>query len=306
MICLKTFVSLCIATQIVSSEAFQPIPSFSPKLSHHVLQSTVTETTVDKTATSKKPKKGVVQVIFIGKKKISSKPISLSSLKSKNISIQEFFLSPQNRNLILGKPGSVQPLPSPSIQNMKAWGAESKGFVIDTSTDVSKDDTCDVVKIETDGMKFPGMTLKSVTTIGCKLILPPNYEKGENEGDFLDMKYEFTLLDSELQPEGSKPTVWLFKKLTNAGGKGGKDDGQQANTSSFTSFSIDSTSNPDEIVLTSDATLQVRVEFPSFLVRLIPVSIEKMEEQGSHAMQSTIEKELSPALDRFVAALTSS
>jgi len=306
--------SLCTALSTPPiSFGFQPIPSLihlpsstTPSSSSssllHPLQST-TESTTEQTKSSiskYESSKGLVKVIFSAKKKLSSQPISLSQLQESQISLSQFFTSSQNRNLILSKDiDGVQNISSsipPNSRLLQLWKQQSEGYDIDPSVDMTQDDSYEVLEVVT-RTQFPGMVLKSMNIIGSKRIF------SNSDQQYDPSQYQLTLLDTKLEPEGNSPIVWLFKKIVGKETNGiSKQPMEEPRGSSFTTFTLEYL-NDNEIQFTSDAKLSVRVEFPKLLIRLLPVSLEKMEEQGSKSMQSTIDKEVGPALERYVDTL---
>ena len=151
-------------------------------------------------------------------------------------------------------------------------------------------------------LQMPGLKITSQSTIGMKLIFNNDYPE-----------YQFTLLDSELIPNGPKPIVWLFNKLTKY-----RDSTSSftkvrvervtnhssihfsASTSSRDSWHGDSMSDEETIVFVTDARLETRMHLPPKLLKVLPnVNIAKFEKQGSEAVQKLLEKELEPALYGF-------
>ena len=271
--------------------------------------------TINKTK-NKVEKKGMVQLIFKGETKLTSEPISLSKLNESNICLKSFFLSTENRNLLLAK-SEKEILPFSKAKTsklLKTWSMQSENFPIDPNLDITSDNTCDMVEVSTP-TQLPGMVLKNISTIGCKLVLPQSIDvnddvdKSKSNAEMLDAQYEFTLIDTAMKPEGNAPVVWLFNKLTGSNKKAeNQSEVEEPSSSSFTVVKIErssSSTDEDEIVFTSDAKIKVRVEFPSILIRLLPLSLEDMEIQGSQSMQKVVDKEVGPALERFRNKLSS-
>lgn len=296
--------SAFLITLASTSNAFQITPITTPKSKPTCYQYGLHMSNV---ADVIKEEKAMVKVVFRGEKKFSSQPISLSDLKAKGISVQDHFLSSKRRDLLLSKDGNVEYIDSPSKTLMNTWSLESKDFIIDPNMDLSKDDSCEVFQTST-FMNFPGVKLTTISTFGCKLVLPS--KKDDNDHDEIDIRnaqYQITMIGSELKPEGNPAAVWLFKKLTGTN-KNNKDnmDGEEAKestSSSFTTFTVEPTNNPDEVIFTTNASIETRMEFPPLFVKLLPVNLEKMQDQGSKSMMKVLDKEVGPLLQQYVDAL---
>lgn len=304
-------------------EAFHTLPTLlpgeltTPRQHTQLRMSTPVKDSTRKNKRNNDSSKRLVKLVFKGESKLSSQPVSLSTFRhNKSISFEDFFLLPRNRNLLLCKDANnVDNLRRPySSKLMQAWAAASKGFVIDPDVVIAKDDNSyDVVEVSTK-IDFPGLKLTTINTIGVKTVLPEmaqpiEQQQRQTSEDIFGMRYEFTLLDSVFRPEGNAPIVWLFNKLIGTSSDNGvTDEPIEPATSSFTTYYVEPAtgpSDPDKIVFVSDSNLVTCIEFPSFLIRVLPVSLQKMEEQGSKAMQTTLDKEIGPSLKRFVTAFLS-
>lgn len=267
--------------------------------------STINKTSKSSPATkSSKGKDGMVCLNFIGKTELSSKQITLDTAASDSASdiVEQFFQNSSNKNLLLADPKSVKlnTLRNPSQKLLNTWKKETKGYedLPSNAQEFDSDDTCEIVQLKT-SVKFPGLKVNSISKIASKLIL--------NSEDIAEKKYEFTLIESSTEPEGFGPLVAIFNKLTGANNKKkssnssiNDDDDAPLDLSSmsFTTVKMNSTGK-NTVYFTSDALIHIKVEFPSFLIKILPTSIEKMEQSGSQSMQSVVEKEVGPALERF-------
>jgi hypothetical protein len=152
-------------------------------------------------------------------------------------------------------------------------------------------------------LQMPGLNIISQSTIGMKLLLSNGINNHNNKLEDDYPEFQFTLLDSQLKPNGPKPVVWLFNKLTK----------YRDSTSSFTRVRVeqvmdkdkhddtnDHTNTNPKIRFVTDARLETRMHLPSSLLKVLPnVNIDKFEIQGSEAVQKLLEKELEPALNAF-------
>lgn len=78
------------------------------------------------------------------------------------------------------------------------------------------------------------------------------------------------------------------------------EEAKEQTTHSLTRTTATSTDSDDQMItFTSSSYLEVDVSFPKVLLRILPVSKEKAEEQGSQSILKTIEKDSGPALESF-------
>lgn len=139
-----------------------------------------------------------------------------------------------------------------------------------------------ILKVSTGGINFPGITLTSNAYIGAKLLEPT---------DTNFPVFEFVLVKDEQSVTGLKPAVWLFDKLV-----GANDENKNSNKPLSLSRVTAVPTEDGQIIFQSAANLTIKVKFPKLLLRLLPVSKEKAEEQGAAAVGKTLEKDLTNAL----------
>lgn len=208
-----------------------------------------------------------------------SNPVPFKSIES----ITEFFKVAKHRNL-LATAGGKRPLeviePTPGL--LKIWENACDGV---GSTYPNENDV--VLKVKTGGIDFPGIKVTSVVKIGAKLIEPENPDE--------NVRYEFTSLGDERSVTGLRPVVWIFEKLS--GGDGGKDGGSTT-TKSLTKFTFEQVKG-EKVVFSSDSFLSVVVNFPSILLKILPTTKEKAEENGGKSIAKVLEKDVEAAINTF-------
>ena len=215
--------------------------------------------------------------------------VALASFESSTASLAtsekifEFFKIETNRNCLVTA-GNSKPCetitPSPELFQLWKIKADLTG-----GTEPNDDDV--VLQINTGGIKFPGLTLTSVAMIGCKLVTNAVSSFPE---------YQFVLIDDAQQVEGAKPVVWIFNQLTGSSKKVRiPSDGPL----SITRVSAKLTDDEKGIIFFSEGYLKIFVKFPAFLLRILPVSKEKAEEQGSMTIQKVIEKDVKASILAF-------
>lgn len=196
----------------------------------------------------------------------------------------EFFQLDQNRNCLVSG-GNNKPCiaTSPSPELLQIWREKA---ALNGGAEPNENDV--LLQVNTGGMKMPGITISSVAVIGCKLL--------SNANAF--PVFEFVLVDDEQQVEGSKPIVWIFNQLTAASKKGDKAK-KKDGPLSITRVSAKLSSDQKAIVFFSEGYIKISVKFPAVLLKILPVSREKAEEQGSTAIQRVIEKDGQAGLFAF-------
>lgn len=173
--------------------------------------------------------------------------------------LNDFFFDDENRNIIFSDRGDVR----------KVLSGEKELLEIDAS----------VV-----GLK--GLRVSSIAVIDAQ----SSHSTSVRELP----AYTFELVDSRLSATGAAPLVWLFDKLVF--GKDPVGGEKSVTTKSTTRVSCEQTVD-GFLVFTGKARLQVDIRIPGRMLKF--VSTGEMEEQGSQAMQSLLEKEVGPALSRF-------
>jgi hypothetical protein len=132
-------------------------------------------------------------------------------------------------------------------------------------------------------LQFPGLKLVNNVYTGVKLV----------EGDNLP-SYSFLLIGERRQVYGPPPLVWLFNQMT---GNSAEEDNvvKPSNTRVLSILSISDASNSPCFTFVCNA--EVIVEFPKFLLKILPASKEKIEEQGTASIKKAIERDISKAVN---------
>jgi hypothetical protein len=135
-------------------------------------------------------------------------------------------------------------------------------------------------------VRFPGLQLTSTVYVGAKL----RCDAGMPE-------HEFVLIAEQQRLEGPPPMVWMYRKLTGMTDHAAdsSNDGttpQPSKGHSKSRVSVVELDDGQSLALSLDTNLQIRVDFPSFLIRVLPASKERMEEQGSAAVLRAVSKDV--------------
>lgn len=232
---------------------------------------------------------------------------SPSTLQNK---LSTFIFEDSHRDMVLAGVDSqneVQLLQHPDIELYRLWQVEtSRKPNLDTP---SVGDA--ILRVTTTGISFPGLTLKTVVTVGCKKVLDDSTNTAS---------LQITLIQDELQAEGPPPLVWVFQQLTGTGKQSesgvfpptpfsllpgntnqAPDAAQQRRTHSTNVITAECTTDNDKdsvsISFCSVAQLSISVSFPSMLLRLLPVSKQMAESQGSEAINRVVSRDIGPSLE---------
>ena len=211
---------------------------------------------------------------------ISSNPCAFSSKEK----LEDFFQKPENRALLAtagGKRKWEEIEATPQI--LQDWKdvCDEQGIQYPDGEDDA------ILSVQTGGIDFPGLHMKTVAKIGVKLTKNPNDAS---------LQYEYSLLGDERFVTGLPPIVWIFNKLT---GSGKESDGtQDASTKSLSVVGYKIVDD-DKVIFTIDTRLEVKVKFPSILLKLLPTNKEKAEQTGSQAITKAVEKDIVGAMKVF-------
>ena len=222
-------------------------------------------------------KKGMALLKFVGEATTTTDPVPMPP---SDISLADFFAVDNHRDLLMkGTGNKVEPMKS-NDELMERWVVEAKRV---GAVPPQKGDP--LLQVTTSGIQFPGLKILSVAIIGAKLIV---------DGDGGYPVHEFTLVKDTIKAEGPRPIRFIFNKLTAT-----RDEEAKEQTTHSLTRTTAKSAGGDKLVFTSSSYLEVDVAFPRVLLRILPVSKEKAEEQGSQSILKTIEKDSGPALENF-------
>ena len=184
-----------------------------------------------------------------------------------------------------------------------------------------------VVSTET-SIQFPGLRLVNRVFSGVKFV---DAEETTVRSRRRGKEYHTLLIAEQRQAMGPAPLVWLYNQLTGGESKrikqqqqsiteGIPSDGELETSSSKSSNSrtgeasgyaisriyimeerpdSDGTAAAGEYYykIGFECTVEVMVQFPRLLLKLLPVSKEKMEQQGSLSVKKAVEKDILKAIE---------
>lgn len=140
-------------------------------------------------------------------------------------------------------------------------------------------------------VQLPG--LKLITNSASGFYILSNPKTG------LDEYHSFFVAEQQ-RAEGLAPAVWMFNKLT---GNGKREKGRFYPTPGRAMSVISVVESEDaRLFYSMDVKLTVIVNFPAYLLRILPAPKVKIEEEVGKSIQNTIAKDVNRALEAVVEA----
>lgn len=227
--------------------------------------------------------------------------------------LHNFFSIDKHRNCLLIGSNNLRVRKPTSLLQSKprslfdsCWNREAlhfKAFGIEQS----KNRNVDILEllIKTPFLVF---SINSSTLVGVIMT-----KDGEKEEVFVDNKlhspeYQFLLLAEDFEADGPPPLVWIFNQLTGRGRKERLEaelpnDPHTIHTylrvwaSDAKSYSGDI--KADRIVFKASCRTEININFPSILLKILPVPKEVIEKQGNKVLMFSMERDLVPGVDEF-------
>mmetsp|Transcript_15351 Transcript_15351/g.22501 ORF Transcript_15351/g.22501 Transcript_15351/m.22501 type:complete len:373 (+) Transcript_15351:22-1140(+) len=249
-----------------------------------------------------------MQMTFLGEKRVVTSPVPMPYDATV---LDEFFSEDKYRNLLFPKNDATIFRGSIPQNLIDTWRKEAElGGATGPVVLTNKDGTIElsnssaehqkIIKITT-LLQMPSLQIRSESTIGVKLLLSDRKGNGSKSNEIFP-EFQFTLLKSDLIPEGSTAAKWIFNQLIQ----------YRDSTSSFTRVTAEILRGTDDnhgggditrtknIVFTTDARLETKIHIPAAVLKYLPaVNVSKYEQQGSESIQRLLEKDLEPALVGF-------
>jgi hypothetical protein len=212
--------------------------------------------------------------------------LTLNSNPGKAVDIEkiiEFFQNPEHRNLLVTAGGS-RPASELSVTGELFNEWKKAASKVGATAPVGGAGEALLI-VETGGIRFPGLTVISNAILGSKTFVLNHTPM-----------YEFVLIKDEQSVEGLPPVVWIYKQLT---GSGNKESASETSARSLRKVTVDVDEAGKELKFKSVSSLEVAIKIPSLLLRILPVSKEKAEEQGSAAVLKAVEVDASKGIAKF-------
>jgi len=249
------------------------------------------EGVVDDVELSPMHNRSFVQAKFIGSTHISSERCLVPLVEASNHFMADFFKYEEHRNLLFPAEScsSIIDLGVPTESQRDHILSISQGYF--ASLDPTDEVRCNILEIKSPGINFAGLKVNALNTMASQLVARCTDQQHE---------YRFMLLGSKVWAEGPKPMVWLFKKLTTSDYIYQEEVGlpKQQMSYSVTRLWAELDDNR-QVVFNVNATLEIRVNIPKRMMRLIPMKFEKFEKQGSTAIQKLLDRDLQQSIKRL-------
>lgn len=241
----------------------------------------------------------------------TTKPVVLRNIKQphqvKNLLI-EFFELEDKRNHLLRGSGNIEVYkPKEHVISsffeglVRRWALECSVFDEDIASSQYDVSFLDLV-VQT---KFLLFTIFVKAILGFKLIYTPFANGNDNEKCNWEPEYEFVLLAEDFKGDGPPPLLFIFNQLT---GKG-----QESSPYAFLNerhphhaylkvnakLDKDDITGEEKVTFHSVSKAEIEFQFPSILLNIIPVPIENIEREGSHALLQNMKKDIVVGLSNF-------
>lgn len=195
-----------------------------------------------------------------------------------------FFRDPQNRNCLISA-GNTRETHTVTTTDelLRKWKihASSLGAEVPEANDT-------IVRVRIGGMRFPGVTLESTSLIGTKLVIPTRSNAFPS--------YEFVLIQDKREAIGLRTLIWVYNQLT---GKGDKEREKDTTPTSLSRVTVQESNDGKFVTFKIETILEICVNFPAILLKLLPVKKEKAEAQGSSAVSKILRKDIDLAITTF-------
>lgn len=251
------------------------------KNSTYKRQHGATKLSLVSSAEDKESRSGTSELLFLAQKTYLSEKIMSYGNDEEDIKtkMQSFFQQQLTIQTLLGGANENEVIQlSPGKTAELLDGTQSKFDAVYTVT--------------TDGIQFPGLKLTSKASIGTS-------QKDTTNDTFPCLQLIF--IKDEQKVEGTKLSCWIFNKLT-GGDKRNGDEEQTTSATTLITITTDGVENG--FMIQVDTKLQVKVKFPAILLKILPVSKAKAEEQGTLSLEKVLDKDFNAVLPRLSSQLT--
>lgn len=138
-------------------------------------------------------------------------------------------------------------------------------------------------------LSFPGLLMNTTAYVAwC-----PCCDAAASTQTTATEQHEIWLLGESQSITGATPAVWLYRKLV-----AGNNTSSNNETKSLTVIRL-LEREADSVVIGITANVTIGVQFPDLLVRILPTSRERMEQQGSTAVAKALQKDLQRVMDEL-------
>lgn len=196
----------------------------------------------------------------------------------------DFFRNPLHRDCLISAGGIRETKTLPTTDELlEKWKRQALSL---GAAEPERSDA--ILEVKVGGIRFPGITLESASIVGSKLLIPiqPN----------MFPSYEFVLIADKRQATGLRPFVWVYEKLT---GEGDKERKRDTAPTSLSRVTVEQVKGDEGVTFRIETFLEVRIKFPAFLLKILPVTKQKAEAQGSQGIAKLIKSDIDIAMAKF-------
>jgi hypothetical protein len=222
--------------------------------------------------------------------------------------LYKFFQNRLHRNLLLkGGQNPTEDIPrTPEL--LEKWTQRSKAVSstppLSFENHHEDEQNHSVVAIHSTVPIVPGLSIKAVSYMGCRLLPNPR--------NFFPM-YEFTLIQDRYQAHGSKPLVWLYRKVTGDPATTTTSSSHEGPLTAAASTTgsrstqglcrVSFESHEEALRLSYYSMVKVYCNLPQRLLRVLPLSKQNIESKISASMAKQLQSEVLQSAEKFHLAL---
>ena len=198
----------------------------------------------------------------------------------------DFFKTTRARDTLFvsdSRPVPVNPI-SPKL--FREWQLETQKLGVNLPIR-EEGSTQTVMQLCSEGISFSGLHVETTVNCGAKLI--------DYCPDTGLPAYEFTMINDRTSARGPRPLMWIYNQVM--GFVSNKNKAQSKTTTSLCRIALVEVKGG--IAIDFESSFQVKVNFPPFLLRILPVSKSRAEQQGSSAVSRFVQKGVVDSVQRF-------
>lgn len=237
-----------------------------------------------------------------------------AAIGSKEKALADFMAHEHARNQLLSGTGNLHPSSMLSLSNHRSMALwlrfrDEAQRLLPEMTILSFD------KADVDFIRLRMQTSFLVFTIMATAILghhqlsslspptnPTNAEPMDEDSSVTIQTPQHTLLllQEDFQVQGPPPLVWIFEQLTGVQ-KRHENRRQKHTHHGLFRYWAESIPN-DRVIFRSETQAEIGFEFPSFLLKILPVPKEVIEEQGNISLKKSMQRDVSAGMEKLQGA----
>ena len=228
---------------------------------------------------------------FSGQIVKTSRPLVSSQSHEDRARLIDFFKSTEARNTLFVSDAPPVPIDPVSPSVFAAWQAETQRLGA-ARPERSEHDTQTVMQLCSNGISFSGLVVETTVLCGAKLI-----ESCEDNHGL--PAYEFTMIQDSTHARGPRLLMWIYNQVMGLVSKNSNSNKNQKTTTSICRISLVEQEDHQGLGIHFESSFQVQMKLPSFLLKVLPVSKSRAEQQGSSAVTGFVQKGVVDSLHRF-------